>query len=153
MSHRYTVRKINLLPLAKFGCLLGGVAMLLPGLLCALVGTRLLALLHTFLATTQSAELDPLGLGVPVELDFIRLLNLEEAQALITRLDDQSFGVALLIILVAVIGGGLLVALTIMLVGWGYNLLAKLTGGLEVELREAEPEVKNTPKMVSDVAE
>lgn len=136
MTRRYTVRKINLLPLAKFGCLLGGVAMLLPGLICALAGTQVIALLHSFLAETQTAELDPLGLGVPVELDFIHLLNLEEVQALLTRLDDQRWVVALLIILMMILGGGLLVGLTIMLVGWGYNLLAALTGGLEVELRE-----------------
>lgn len=136
MSRRYTVRKINLFPLAKFGCLLGGLAMLLPGLLCALVGTQLIGLLHTFLANTQSAELDPLGLGVPVELDFIHLLNLEETQALLARLNDQSWVVAVLITLMMILGGGLLVGLIIMLVGWGYNLLAALTGGLEVELHE-----------------
>jgi hypothetical protein len=135
-SYRYTVRKINLLPLAKFGCLLGGVAMLLPGLVCAVVGTQLIAVLRIFLEETQTAEVDPLGLGTPVEFDFIQLLNLEATQTLITRLDDQSFVVALLIVLISIIGGGLLVALTIMLLGWSYNLLAALTGGLEVELRE-----------------
>jgi hypothetical protein len=88
------------------------------------------------LAETETAAVDPLGLGTPIELDLIHLLNLEETQTLITRLDEQRFVVALLIILVAVLGGGLLVAVTILLVGWGYNLLAKLTGGLEVELHE-----------------
>jgi hypothetical protein len=34
-----------------------------------------------------------------------------------------------------VIGGGLVVGLSILLVGWGYNLLAFLTGGLELELQ------------------
>ncbi|HXW01530.1 MAG TPA: hypothetical protein VEC93_24175 [Anaerolineae bacterium] len=136
ITHRYTVRKINLLPLAKFGCLLGGVAMLLPGLICAVAGTQIIALLRVFLEETQTAEVDPLGLGTPLEFDFIQLLNLEATQTLITRLDEQSFVVALLIILLSVIGGGLLVALMIMLVGWSYNLLAALTGGLEVELRE-----------------
>ena len=136
MTHRYTVRKINLLPLAKFGCLLGGVAMLLPGLICAVAGTQIIALLRIFLEETQTAEVDPFGLGTPVEFDFIQLLNLEATQTPISRLDDQGFVVALLIILISVIGGGLLVALTIMLLGWSYNLLAALTGGLEVELRE-----------------
>jgi hypothetical protein len=136
MIHRYTVRKINLLPLAKFGCLLGGIAMLLPGVICAIGGTQIIAVLRIFLEETQTAELDPLGLGTPVELDFIQLLNLETVQTLITRLDDQSFLVALLIILITMIGGGLLVAMTIMLLGWSYNFLAAITGGLEVELRE-----------------
>ena len=134
--HRYTVRKINLLPLAKFGCLLGGIAMLLPGVICAVAGTQIIAVLRIFLEETQTAEVDPLGLGTPVEFDFIQLLNLETVQTLITRLDDQSFIVALLIILITMIGGGLLVAVTIMLLGWSYNFLAAITGGLEVELRE-----------------
>lgn len=135
-TQRYTVRKINLMPLAKFGCLLGGVAMLLPGLICALAGTQLLAVLRTFLAETETAALDPLGLGTPIELDFIQLLNLAEVQAMIVRLDDQRFIVTLLIILLTVLGGGLLAALTILLVGWVYNLLAKITGGIEVELHQ-----------------
>jgi hypothetical protein len=99
-------------------------------------GTQIIALLRIFLEETQTAEVDPFGLGTPVEFDFIQLLNLEATQTLISRLDDQGFVVALLIILISVIGGGLLVALTIMLLGWSYNLLAALTGGLEVELRE-----------------
>src|SRR6185503_7426404 len=136
MIHRYTVRKINLLPLAKFGCLLGGIAMLLPGIICAIGGTQIIAVLRIFLEETQTAKVDPLGLGTPVEFDFIQLLNLETVQALITRLDDQSFVVALLIILITMIGGGLLIAVTIMLLGWSYNFLAAITGGLEVELRE-----------------
>jgi len=136
MIHRYTVRKINLLPLAKFGCLLGGIAMLLPGVICAVAGTQIIAVLRIFLEETQTAEVDPLGLGTPVEFDFIQLLNLETVQTLITRLDDQSFIVALLVILITMIGGGLLVAVTIMLLGWSYNFLAAITGGLEVELRE-----------------
>lgn len=138
MTHRYTVRKINLLPLAKFGCLLGGVAMLLPGLVCAIGGTQLIAVLRTFLDETQTASVDPLGLGVPLEFDFIQLLNLGSAQSMLARLDDQSFIVALLIILIMVLGGGLLVAVSIMLVGWSYNLLARFTGGLEVELRDTQ---------------
>jgi hypothetical protein len=136
LSHRYSIRKIHLLPLAKFGCILGGVAMLLPGLLCAIVSTQIISLLRTFLEQSQAAEVDLLGLGVPVELDFIALLGLLDVQTLLTNLDDQRLTVALLIILINVIGGGLLVAVTIMLIGWSYNLLAMLTGGLEVELRE-----------------
>ncbi len=136
ISHRYTVRKINLLPLAKFGCVLGGVAMLLPGILCALGITQIIAVLRTFLEQSQAAEVDLLGMGVPVELDFINLLGLVDVQTLLTNLDDQRLAVALLIVLINIIGGGLLVAVTIMLVGWSYNLLAMLTGGLEVELRE-----------------
>ena len=134
-NQRYSVRKVNLFPLAKFGCLLGGVAMILPGLLCALAGVQIIGVLRVFLADWQASELDALGLGVPVEFDFVNLLGLETIQSLLIRLDDQSVAVALLILLLSMIGGGFLIALIILIVGWAYNLLAALTGGLEVELR------------------
>jgi hypothetical protein len=135
-SQRYTVRKINLFPLAKFGCLLGSLSMLLPGVICALVGVQIVAVLRGLMEQWQAAEVDPLGMGVPVEFDFVNLLGLEIVQTTIIRLDDQRFILTLLIILIAMIGGGLLVGLIILLTGWGYNLLAALTGGLEVELRD-----------------
>lgn len=110
--------------------------MLLPGLICAVAGIQIVAVLRGLMEQWQAAEVDPLGMGVPVEFDFVNLLGLEIVQTSITRLDDQRFILALLIILIAMIGGGLLVGLIILLTGWGYNLLAVLTGGLEVELRD-----------------
>ncbi len=133
--HRYTVRSINLLPLAKFGCLLGGLAMLLPGLICAVVSLQITAALRQLLEQWREAELD-LGVGLPLEFDFVHLLSLEIVQTFITRLEDQRFIVAVLIILLFVVGGGLLLGLSILLLGWVYNGLAALTGGLEIELRE-----------------
>ena len=137
-TRRYAVQKIDTLPLAKFGCTLGGLAMLIPGLICAVAGVQVVSLLRVLLDQWQAAQTDLLGLGVPVKFDFITLLGLETVQAAITRLDDQGFLLALLIILVNVIAGGLVVALIILLVGWGYNLLAALTGGVELELREQD---------------
>ncbi len=133
--HRYTVRSINLLPLAKFGCLLGGLAMLLPGLICAFASLQIVAALRQLLKQWRQAELD-LGIGLPLEFDFVHLLSLEIVQTFIARLADQRFIVAVLIILLFVVGGGLLLGLSILLLGWVYNGLATLTGGLEVELRE-----------------
>ena len=133
---RYSVRKITALPLAKFGCILGALTMVLPGLVCAIGSPQVIAGLRTFLENAQESELDLLGVGVPVEFDFITLLGLETAQALIVRLDDQPFILGLLIFLVSVIGGGLLIALITLFLGWAYNILAMLTGGLDVELRD-----------------
>jgi hypothetical protein len=135
-THRYTVSKISTLSLAKFGCVLGGLALFLPGLVCALGSVQLVAVLRTLLDRWQASEVDLAGMGVPVEFDFITLLGLETVQALVTRLDNNHLGLALLIVLLSVIAGGALVAVVILLVGWGYNLLAALSGGLEVELRE-----------------
>jgi hypothetical protein len=134
MPQRYKVRRINLFPLAKFGCLLGGLSMFVPGLVCAVGGLQLVAALQNLLEKWQTSEID---LGVaPVELDFVSLLGLETVLAFLTRLDDQRLILTLLIILISVIGGGLLVAVSILLLAGVYNVLAALTGGLEVELHE-----------------
>jgi len=133
--HRYKVRKINLFPLAKFGCLLGGLALFLPGLLCSIVSVQVIGVLRALLENWQQAALD-LGL-VPVEFDFVTLLGLETALATLTTLDNNSFLLVLLIVLLYLIVGGLLVGVTVLLLGWVYNLVAALTGGLEVELHEA----------------
>jgi hypothetical protein len=105
-----------------------------PGIFCAVAANQLISRLDTFLSDWQASELDVLGLGVPVEFDFIQLMGLETLQTIIARLNEQGPAVALLIVLTAVIGGGLLIALTILLLAWLYNGLAALTGGLEVEL-------------------
>jgi hypothetical protein len=134
--HRYKVRKINLLPLAKFGCLLGGLAMCGPGLFCAVGITQIIAALRGLLETWQTSELELLEGLAPIEFDFVNLLGLETVQAFLIRLDDQWFVLVLLILLIGVIAGGLLVAVTILLLGWVYNVVAALTGGLEMELHE-----------------
>ena len=132
-NQRYSVRKINMAPLAKFGCVLGGLAMILPGLLCAFAGVQVVGVLRIFFEEWQAQQLELMGL--PIQFDFIELLGLETTQRLLTQLDDQRLVVGLLMVLGSVIGGGMLIALTIILLGWAYNLLAALTGGLEVELR------------------
>lgn len=134
-SYRYSVRKVNLFPLAKFGFVLGGLAMILPGVICGLVIRQTVSALRRYLENWQTSAVDPLGLGVPVEFNFIDLLGLEATQTFLIGLDDQGPVLVLLIVLVSVIGGGLLIGLTIWLLGWVYNVLAALTGGLEVELR------------------
>lgn len=134
-SQRYRVHRISVLPLAKFGATLGAAAMLIPSLICALISTQLITLLRLLLEQWQRSQVDALGLGVPVELDFIRLLGLETVQAWLIRLDDQQLTVILIIILASMILGGLLIALTILLLGWLYNLIAAVSGGLELELR------------------
>jgi hypothetical protein len=133
-TQRYTIRRVSVLSLARFGGLLGGVAICFPGLLCALVSQQLLAAARVLLADWGAAEVELPGVEVP--LDFVTLLGLTEVQALVVRLDEYSLVLALLIVLGSVIGGGLLVAMTMLPVGWVYNAVASVAGGLQVELRE-----------------
>jgi hypothetical protein len=134
-SHRYTVRRLHLLPLAKFGCLLGGLAMFLPGLICAVVSAQLVSVLSVLLEQWRDAEVD-IGLGLPLGLDFVELLGLETVEMLVNRLGEQSTLLAVLVILIFVIVGGLVIGLSILVLGWIYNGVARLTGGLEVELQD-----------------
>lgn len=129
---RYTITKINLLPVAKFGFVLSATAMALPGLVCALGGVQFVAILRGMLDGWEKAQVDLMGL--PVEFDFISLLGLETAQILLTRLDEQSLLLFLLLVVFNIVVGGGAVALILLLIGWVYNLAAALTGGLEIEL-------------------
>ena len=72
---KYTIRRISLAPLAKFGCLLGTLISLLPSLFCSLSALRLLGLVRRWLEGWQEGEIEILGL--PTTLNFIELLGLE----------------------------------------------------------------------------
>ena len=129
------VRRIGYLSLAKFGCLLGGLAMVLPGLVCGLVSVSLVHTVRAWLESWQQFSLTLLGQNLG-SLDLVNALRLTAALDRL-RLLDQTGPVALLSITVAVsLLGGLLLALVVCLVGLGYNVLAWLTGGLTLEVDE-----------------
>ena len=131
---KYTVRRVNILPLAKFGFILGGLALVLPGVMCGVMTTQLIAALRVLLDKLATSQAD-LGMVGQVPFDFINILGLEATQQLVVTLDNQAMSVALLVVLVSVIGGGALIGGTIWLLGLAYNLVAAVTGGIEVELQ------------------
>jgi hypothetical protein len=131
---RYTIRRISLASLAKFGCLLGTLVSLLPSLLCSLSALRLLGLVRRWLEGWQEGEMEILGFTAT--LDFIELLGLEPALKLLQSIGPMSWTFFILAVVVMSLASGLLIALTIYVTGLGYNLLAWLTGGLVVELKE-----------------
>ncbi len=132
---RLRVRRIGYLSLAKFGCLLGGLAMVLPGLVCGLVSVSLVRTVRAWLESWQQFSLTLLGQNLG-SLDLINALRLTAVLDRL-RLLDQTGPLALLSITVAVsLLGGLLLALVVCLVGLGYNALAWLTGGLTLEVEE-----------------
>jgi hypothetical protein len=130
---KYTVHRISLAPLAKFGCLLGTLASLLPSLLCSLSALRLLSLVRRWLEGWQEGEIEMLGFTAT--LDFIELLGLEPVLQLLQAIGPIPWTFLVLAIVVMSVASGLLIALTIYVTGLGYNFLAWLTGGLVVELK------------------
>lgn len=109
--------------------------MFLPGLMCAVVSAQIVSTLSVLLKQWHDAEVE-IGLGLPLGLDFVKLLGLETVEMLLNRLGEQSTLLAILVLLIFVIVGGLVIGLSILVLGWVYNGLARLTGGLEVELQD-----------------
>jgi hypothetical protein len=130
---KYTIRRISLAPLAKFGCLLGTLASLLPSLLCSLATLRLLGLVRRWLESWQEGEIEILGLTAT--LDFVELLGLEPVLKLLQAIGPMSWTFLILAVVVMSVVSGLLIALTAYITGLGYNFLAWLTGGLVIELK------------------
>lgn len=131
---KYTIRRISLFPLAKFGCLLGTLASLLPSLLCSLSILRLLDLVRRWLEGWREGEIEILGFTAT--LDFIELLGLEPVLKLLRNIGPVSWTFLILAVVLMSVASGFLIAFTVCVTGLGYNFLAWLTGGLVVELKE-----------------
>jgi hypothetical protein len=133
MKKKHTIHRINLLPVAKFGCILGGLAMILPGIICSGLSISAISTLRVLLDGWRSSETEMLGFQV-VQFDFVNLLGLSTIQQIIIQLDDQYLSFGVFIFLATVLGGGGLLGITILMLGWVYNGIATVTGGIEVEL-------------------
>jgi len=131
---KYRLQSISTLPIARFGCLLGWIVTIIPSLMCGVFFWGILAVIRNWLAGLEHINLDLLGFETSI--DLIGLLQLEEFLTLLETLAGRALPLLLALVIVVAILGGLLVALTVILLGWGYNLVAWLTGGLELELRE-----------------
>jgi len=131
---KYRLQSISTLPIARFGCLLGWIVTIIPSLMCGGFFWGILAVIRNWLAGLEHINLDLLGFETSI--DLIELLQLEEFLTLSETLAGRALPLLLALVIVVAILGGLLVALTVILLGWGYNLVAWLTGGLELELRE-----------------
>lgn len=131
---RYRLQSISTLSIARFGCLLGWIVTIVPTLACGVFFWGILAVLRNWLAGLERIRLDLLGFETSI--DLIELLQLQEFLTLLETLAGRALPLLLALVIAVAVLGGLLVALTLILLGWGYNLVAWLTGGLELELRE-----------------
>ena len=130
---KVAIRRINLVSLGKFGCLLGMVAALLPSLLCGLLALGLAALLRSWLESWQEMTISVLGNEI-ARFDLVQFLGLDELVGLLKLLETASLPVLFLAVLALALVSGVLLAVMVALVGLAYNLLAAGTGGLIVEV-------------------
>jgi hypothetical protein len=134
---RYRVRRVPIRPLLRFGLVLGGGVALPFGCLFALVIAKAISLLRHFLEGWQRAEYRLLG--QTVHFDFVQILSLDGVLQTLQTLDQRLGLVAVLALLSITLGAGLVGALLAGLAGGGYNLIAGLSGGIELQLAETEP--------------
>jgi hypothetical protein len=129
---RYTVRRIAPGSLGKFGCVLGALVCFFPSLILASAGLLLVGGLRRLMESWQQVEIRLLGQAIPV--DAITLLNLESALRTVRMLDSLSWPAVVATVAAGCAVGGLVFLLVSSLGGWLYNLVAVVSGGLEVEL-------------------
>ena len=135
-STRYRIKRVGLGSLSRFGCALGAVVSFVPSLLLGCAGMVLLGGLLRLMESWERAEIRLLGQTIPI--DVIALLNLESILRGLRMLDSLSWALLLLSVILASGLGGLLFLVVGDLAGWIYNLVAGISGGLEVQLTEVD---------------
>jgi hypothetical protein len=109
---------------------------LCPALCLAVVAIQAIQRINQ--AFQRIEPLDISVLGQPVaRIDFLEILRLGESAQTVAQLSGNvQFTFLLLFLLLTVAGAGILAG-ALLLFSAGYNLLASLGGGLEVDLQEA----------------
>lgn len=138
VSNRYRVRRVGLGSVSKFGCVLGGLASFLPSLMTCWAGIVLVGGLRRLLESWENAGFHILGQRIGI--DFVSLLNLEPLLRTLQEIDSLSWALVILFVALASLLGGLVFLLMGNLLGWVYNFIAAISGGLEVELKELSKE-------------
>jgi len=137
LSNRYRVRRISVISLRKFGCLLGALVGCLPSLIVGCIGMLLVGGLRQLLESWQGASIHILGQEIPI--DVISLLNLGPLLHTVQEIDGLSWALLILFVTLGSASGALVLLVMGNLLGWVYNFIAAFSGGLEVELRELPP--------------
>jgi len=133
---RYTIKRITLGSALKVGLLLGWLVALLPAMgLAALAVLSLQGVSNAF-GQVQTYDINVLGQSV-ASIDLLGLLGLSDEASRVGDLAALGWGLFGTLTLALTLLGGLMVALTTLLVSLCYNLLAAVVGGLTVELRES----------------
>ena len=136
---RYTIRRIGLGSALRVGCALGWVIALCPAIGLAWLAGQVLQRLNV--ALTQVEPFDISVFNQPIaRIDVLETLRLRETAGTVGELVSNLGNTVLLLALALVAVGALAIALTVALFSLGYNLLAKIGGGIQVDLRSEEPD-------------
>jgi TRAP-type mannitol/chloroaromatic compound transport system permease small subunit len=132
---KYVIQNVGIASTAKFGCGLGALSNLVPGLIIALVGKAVVSSLRMLLESWQTAELANV-LGQSVRVNMLAILKMEGVLKTLQEFDRASVFLCAGIILAWMVLGGVIVAAFGGMLSATYNLTARVFGGIEIELRE-----------------
>jgi hypothetical protein len=125
------------------GCAIGWLVALCPALCLAVVAIQALQRVNQAFQRIEPLDISVLGQTV-ARIDFLEILRLSDSAQTVARLSGNLlFTFLLLLLFLTVVGAGLLAGALLLFSG-GYNLLASLGGGLEVDLQEAEHQNQRT---------
>ncbi len=140
---KYRIQRVSTFSVARFGCLLGWIITVIPGLVCGLAAWQIAAAARDWLQSWEGFDLSLLGFDYT--LDLVDLLQLQDVITTLQIIENRALPLVILVLIVAAVGGGAVIALILVLLGWGYNLLAWLTGGVEVDLQQLPPPANPAP--------
>lgn len=141
-----SIHRIRIVSALKFGLAVGAVIACLPGLMCGLVTAKVVSLLRDWLQSWQTIRINLVI--ETIEFDLIQLLQIGKTLEWLQIWDQRQWLIVFGMALGAMIVAGLAAALMTGLAGAVYNGIARLSGGIEVELEEGQAGILATEHAV-----
>ena len=135
---RYTIRRIDLGSAARVGLALGWLIALFPSLALSWLALLALRRLSAALGRVEPYELSVLGQTI-ARLDPLQLLGLDRLASRVAALDGNAPLTFVLLAALLTLAGAAIVVVTLLAFCLCYNLLARLSGGIRLDLEEASP--------------
>jgi hypothetical protein len=134
---RYTIRRIAPRSALRVGCSVGWLVALCPALCLTVVAIQALQRINQAFQGIEPLDISVLGQPI-ARIDFLEILRLNGAAQIVSQLTGNLLVTFLLMLLLLTLAGAAVLAGVSLLFSGGYNVLASVGGGLEVELQEAE---------------
>jgi hypothetical protein len=132
---KLSIQHIELGSAVKFGCGVGALTHLVPGLVLALMGKVVVSTLRALLESWQNAELANI-LGQSIRANMLAVLHLEGALKTLQTLDNAAPFFVLVTVLAWMLLGGSVAAILSAIGAIFYNVIAQMFGGIEIHVRE-----------------
>ena len=132
---KYTIRRIDLRSAARVGLALGWLVALFPSLVLSWLALIALRSLSAALGRIAPYELSLLGQPV-ARLDPLQLLGLDRLARNVAALAGNGLLTFVLLAALLTLAGAAIVVVTLLAFCLCYNLLARLSGGIRLDLEE-----------------